>query len=159
MDDFAIYELAVGRGTLALCPLAGRGGDYADDLARVRAWVPDIVLTMLETQELAAKGATGFAADVAPARWLHFPVVDYQVPEVNQAGDWDAIEEQILTYLAQGARILIHCMGGCGRSGMAALKVMIAAGERPDLALARLRDVRPCAVETKAQMAWAVGIA
>jgi hypothetical protein len=157
MDDFAIYELAVGGGTLALCPLTGRGGNYASDLAKVRAWVPDIVLTMVETQELAAKGAAGFGADVAPAVWLHLPVVDYQVPDASQAGDWAAIEAQILASLAQGARVLIHCMGGCGRSGMAFLQVMIAAGEPPDLALARLREVRPCAVETEAQMAWATG--
>lgn len=157
MDNFAIYDLAVGGGTLALCPLAGRGGDYARDLAQVRAWRADIVLTMVEAQELTAKGAAGFGADIAPAVWLHFPVVDYQVPDAGQMDDWAEIEAQILVALAKGGRVLIHCMGGCGRSGMAALKVMIAAGEAPEMALTRLRGVRPCAVETEAQMAWATG--
>lgn len=157
MDDFAIYEIAVGGGTLALCPLAGRGGDYAGDLARVRAWDADIVLTMVEAQELAAKRAARFGADVAPAVWVHFPVVDYQVPEARQADQWAVIEAQILTNLAQGGRVLVHCMGGCGRSGMAVLRVMIAAGEASDLALVRLRGARPCAVETEAQMVWACG--
>ena len=53
-------------------------------------------------------------------------------------------------------RVLIHCKGGCGRSGMVALRLMIEAGEAPDEALARLRSVRPCAVETDAQMRWAM---
>ena len=155
VQDFAIYDLAAGGGTLALCPLVGRDGDYAGDLAQVRAWAPTIVLTMVETSELAAKGAIGFGLDVAPAVWLHLPVEDYQVPTAAQAADWAAIERQGLAGLAQGARVLVHCMGGCGRSGMAALRMMIMACEVPDLALGRLRDMRPCAVETEAQMLWA----
>ena len=33
---------------------------------------------------------------------------------------------------------------------------MVEAGEQPDVALARLRTVRPGAVETEAQMTWAL---
>ena len=51
--------------------------------------------------------------------------------------------------------MLVHCRGGCGRSGMAVLRLMVEAGEAPEEALARLRAVRPCAVETEAQMDWA----
>jgi hypothetical protein len=32
---------------------------------------------------------------------------------------------------------------------------MIAQGEDPDAALERLRHIRPCAVETEAQLRWA----
>jgi hypothetical protein len=39
---------------------------------------------------------------------------------------------------------------------MAVLRLMIEAGEEPQSALARLRKVRPCAVETEAQMQWAL---
>ena len=46
-------------------------------------------------------------------------------------------------------------IGGCGRSGMAVLRLMIEAGEDAETALARLRTIRPCAIETDAQMAWA----
>jgi hypothetical protein len=38
---------------------------------------------------------------------------------------------------------------------MAALRLMVEAGEPPDTALGRLRAVRPGAVETEDQMAWA----
>ena len=40
---------------------------------------------------------------------------------------------------------------------MVVLRLMMECGERPAAALARLRAVRPCAVETQAQMAWAYG--
>ena len=39
---------------------------------------------------------------------------------------------------------------------MAALRLMVEAGEDGVAALARLREMRPCAVETEAQMAWAL---
>jgi len=39
---------------------------------------------------------------------------------------------------------------------MAVLRLMIEAGEEAGDALARLRSLRPCAIETHAQMAWAL---
>jgi len=39
---------------------------------------------------------------------------------------------------------------------MNALRLMIAAGEPADAALLRLRKTRPCAIETMAQMTWAM---
>ena len=38
---------------------------------------------------------------------------------------------------------------------MAVLRLMFEAGEDAQAALIRLRAVRPCAVETEAQLAWA----
>lgn len=60
-----------------------------------------------------------------------------------------------LATLRNGGKVLAHCRGGCGRSGMAVLRLMVELGEAPDVALARLRDARPCAVETQAQLDWA----
>ncbi|MDG0986802.1 MAG: protein-tyrosine phosphatase family protein, partial [Paracoccaceae bacterium] len=55
----------------------------------------------------------------------------------------------------EGSRILVHCRGGCGRTGMIVLRIMVEFGENPDKALQRLRRIRPCAVETKDQENWA----
>jgi len=74
---------------------------------------------------------------------------------VNDDPDWDDVIGNVVVRLSAGDRILVHCRGGCGRSGMAVLRVMIAAGEDADAALLRLRTVRPCAIETDAQMQWA----
>ena len=142
MTDFHIYALPVGGGMLALCPMPD-----PRDHAVVQAWAPDLVISMVETKELAA----GFT--VPCARWMQVPVVDYGVPDDD--GDWHRAADTALPTLANGGRVLIHCRGGCGRSGMAVLRLMIAAGEAADLALARLRSVRSCAVETDAQMDWA----
>ena len=157
MTDFAIYEVAVGGGVIALSPMPGGDGDFGRDLLSVIAWRPDLVVTLVEQAELDAEGAADLDANLAQAGvdWRHLPMVDFGTPSVNDDPDWDDVIGNAVVRLSAGDRILVHCRGGCGRSGMAVLRVMIAAGEDADAALVRLRTVRPCAIETDAQMQWA----
>lgn len=154
MIEFAIYRLPVGGGELALSPMPGRTRHYHADWQHLLAWHPDLVLTMTTQAELHRKGAGTFGTDLGNAGigWLHLPVADFGVP---QDMDWPQARDQVHAVLSQKGRVLVHCFGGCGRSGMMVLRLMIAAGEAPDTALARLRAVRPCAVETEEQMRWA----
>lgn len=139
---FSLARIAVGGGVLGLCP-----APQAADAAVLRNWRTDLVLTLLE--ELPPDlGAALARAGIAQR---HFPIVDYGVP----VGDWAALSTDLRRTLAAGGRVVIHCRAGCGRTGMIALRLMQEAGE-PD-ALARLRAVRPCAIETDAQMAWGLG--
>lgn len=159
MPDFIIYALRVGGGTLALAPLPGSGGKYAWDLAHLCDWKPALVISLTTEAELVAVGAGRLGADIQAAgtRWIAFPVPDFGVPGPERAEDWQRLSDAARSALAGGGRVLIHCRGGCGRSGMAMLRLMIESGEEPGAALARLRRLRPCAVETEAQMAWATG--
>lgn len=152
-----IAELAVGGGVLGIGPMPGRGGDYASDLAQLLRWGPRLALTMTTAEELAAKGASGLSEDLAKAGvdWLHLPIADYGVPSGATLVAWPAASALALQALAAGSRVWVHCMGGCGRSGTAALRLMVEAGEAPTVALARLRVARPCAVETPEQFQWA----
>lgn len=145
--------LSVGGGEVRIAPCAGRGGEFAGDLADWLAWRPALVVSMTTAAEMERVGAGGLRAELAAAGvdWLHCPVADYGVPDAG----WDAVGAAALARLAAGQRVLVHCMGGCGRSGAAVLRLMVDAGEAPEAALARLRAVRPCAVETGAQYAWA----
>lgn len=152
MGGFAIAALPVAGGTLALSPLP----EGEQPLAALTAFAPALVVTLTETAEMQALGAAGLPDRLARAgiAWLHWPVADYGVP--GAGADRGALTARILAVLSGGGRVLVHCRGGCGRSGMVALAVMTAAGEDPAAALARLRAVRPCAIETEAQMSWAV---
>ncbi|MGL4279465.1 MAG: protein-tyrosine phosphatase family protein, partial [Albidovulum sp.] len=85
----------------------------------------------------------------------HLPVADFAAESTALAEGWDAVSGEARAVLAAGGRVLIHCMGGCGRSGMAALRLMVEAGEAPEAAMVRLRRARPCAVETGDQYDWA----
>ncbi|MDO8883933.1 MAG: protein phosphatase [Pseudotabrizicola sp.] len=152
-----IAEIPALGGTLALCPMPGRNGGYAADLETLLIWRPGLVLTMTSKLELATKGAATLPADLAAAGidWRHLPVPDFGTPKADTAALWSDTSAQARAHLAQGGRVLAHCMGGCGRSGMAVLRLLADGGEDPDAALSRLRAARPCAVETKAQLRWA----
>ena len=158
MTGFIIAELAAGGGRLALCPMPGRDADYAGDLAAILRWAPALVLTMATGPELAAAGALRLTGDLAARGigWRHLPVADFAADSAALREGWAAASAEARTHLAGGRSVLAHCLGGCGRSGMVVLRLMVEAGEAPEAALARLRAVRPCAVETAAQEVWAM---
>jgi protein-tyrosine phosphatase len=156
VEPFSIASAAMpGGGAVGLCRMPGRAGALADDVAVIAAWSPRIVVSLAQADELAAHGADALPELLARqgAAHRHFPIVDYGAPEAD--GAWRALAAELHAVLDAGGRALVHCMGGCGRSGMVALRLMVERGEAPPAALARLRAVRPCAVETGGQLAWA----
>lgn len=157
-SEFAIHALDVGAGQVALSPIPGRSGSYETDLSVVLTWEPDMVLTMTTQTELDRMGAADFGNDLAAVgtQWRHLPIVDFGAPDHHVEAKWVEVSRLSADVLGQGGKILIHCFGGCGRSGMAALRLMVEAGEAPNDAINRLRQTRPCAVETKDQHTWAV---
>ncbi|NHJ86499.1 MAG: hypothetical protein FK734_13625 [Asgard group archaeon] len=77
-------------------------------------------------------------------------VQDYHVPEKEQV-------ERFLTILEQskkeGKPVLVHCIAGCGRTGMMlALAQRFIFGEMDGKkAILKTREIRPCAVENATQ--------
>lgn len=157
MEPFAIYALPVGGGKLGLCPLPGRSGDYAADFKVLKDWQPDLLISLTEASEMSHAGAALLGQDVQAigSRWLHLPVKDFGTFQRADYPAWNETQHLALGILNAGDRVLVHCKGGCGRSGMIVLRLMIASGEEPEIALKSLRRVRPCAVETDAQQKWA----
>ncbi len=155
MSGFQVAEVPVLAGWLGITPLPGRGGDYPGDLGAIHAWAPDLVISLAGTDEMQGR-ADRLATDLGRigVAWRHFPITDFGVPTAAEDALWPLLADEAAGWLGRGGRVLVHCKGGCGRSGMIALRLMVGAGEAPDAALARLRAVRPCAVETAAQLAW-----
>jgi polymorphic toxin system DSP-PTPase phosphatase-like protein len=158
VTGLVIYGLSVGDGILALSALPGAGGDFADDLEHIHDWQPGLVISLTTRVEMVGAGAETLGTDLQSmaSRWVHLPIADFGVPPPDVAQRWPDVSRSARQALEGGGRVLIHCRGGCGRSGMMVLRLMIEAGESPDAALARLRNLRPCAVETQAQMDWAL---
>jgi hypothetical protein len=159
MSGFTIAEVPVLAGWLGISPLPGRDGDYHGDLGAVHAWAPDMVLSLASRAEMRGV-ADGFGADLAHngIAWRHFPITDFGVPTAAEDAIWPMLADEALGWLGRGGRVLVHCKGGCGRSGMVALRLLVTSGEPAAAALARLRAVRPCAVETAGQEAWATAL-
>lgn len=157
MSGLVIHALRVGGGTLAICPLPGAGGEYRGDLALIRDWRPGLVISLTTEVEMLTAGARYLGTDIQSlaSRWAHLPIEDFGTPSPEVEARWPSVSGSARQALSGGGRVLVHCRGGCGRSGMVALRLMVECGEAPEAALEHLRHVRPCAVETAEQLAWA----
>lgn len=156
MFEIATLELNEGA-RIGLCPLPGVFGELMSDLDDVVAWRPDIVVSMTEQPEMdaAQSGDLGERLQAASVTWRHLPIRDYGAPDGMSAAQWPELLDELHRCLDGKGAVLLHCRGGLGRSGMIALRLLVERGEAPDAALERLRAVRPGAVETQEQLAWA----
>ena len=81
---------------------------------------------------------------------LHSPVRDFSAPALDQLLE---ILRWIEARVAEGKKVLIHCMGGLGRSGTVAVAWLMYSKRLPlREALRQVRMVRPGAVEVEEQM-------
>ena len=146
---FAIFDIAIGSGGVALAPMPLE----AEDILQIAQWGADFVVSLTEINE-GSTSTIHSQLSLCGVRWVHVPIVDFGVPDAEFSEALDAVVAKTVVVLLQGRRVLFHCMGGCGRSGMAVMRVMHVMGVED--ALETLRKVRPCAVETEAQAAWAL---
>jgi protein-tyrosine phosphatase len=154
---FTIADLVPpGGGRIGIAPLPGREGRLAADVATIAAWRPSVVVSMTEDDEMAQAGAAGLPARLAALDlvWRHFPVVDFGTPERGDTR-WPVLAAELHAALDAGGRVLLHCHGGKGRSGMAAMRLLVERGLSPAEALVAARTARPGSVETADQEDWA----
>ncbi|RED13877.1 protein-tyrosine phosphatase family protein [Pontivivens insulae] len=147
--QFQIHTIAASPGAIGISALPG-----AADVGTIAKWGATLVLTMTTTAEMRAPLAGALSEH--KITWEHLPIRDFGAPGVDVEALWsNDVSAKAHSVLDAGGRVLCHCRGGCGRSGMFALRLLIERGEEPLAALARIRTVRPCAVETEAQFDWA----
>ena len=81
---------------------------------------------------------------------LHSPIEDFTAPSLEQLLE---ILRWIDARVREGKKVLIHCLGGLGRSGTVAVAWVMYSKKLPlREALRRVRSIRPGAVETPEQM-------
>jgi ADP-ribosyl-[dinitrogen reductase] hydrolase len=159
-----VDELAIpGGGVIGMTHLPGRrhvdgGGrrwerDLEADLDAIEAWGARAVVTLVESREFQLYGVPDFIAALRRRRfaWLHLPIADMAIPGPGFATAWDREGPGVLARIAAGERILVHCAGGLGRTGMFAARILVEFGAEPAVAIAAVRAVRPGAIETPAQ--------
>jgi protein-tyrosine phosphatase len=81
---------------------------------------------------------------------LHFPIPDFSAPTLEELL---TVLQWIEAKVREGKRVLVHCIGGCGRSGTVAVAWLMYSKRLPlGHALSEVRRLRPCAVETESQI-------
>src|SRR5208282_3303470 len=147
----------IGR---TLCPgkiqTGAMSGDWKRDLQTdirvISEWGAAAVLSVMEERELTKlKVSTlGDAVEWTGMDWHHLPIPDGGVPDADFENLWLYSGHRVRQSLMAGKKILIHCKGGLGRTGMIAARLMVELGEPPEDAIRRVRQARgPDAIEPR----------
>jgi protein-tyrosine phosphatase len=136
-------EFGPGRVALSPCPSAGVDAIAAQGVS--------VVVTLTTKEELVGVGAGDLGAQcrAVGVTHIHQPIKDYGVPLVVDAKHLVLTLRQLQR---DGETILIHCMGGLGRSGLVCALWLVDAGSTPENAITIVRNTRSSkAIETKDQ--------
>jgi ADP-ribosyl-[dinitrogen reductase] hydrolase len=130
--------------------------DLRTDIQAIAAWGASAVITLIEDHEFTLLGIEALGEEVVQLgmQWWHLPIRDVDVPDERFENLWQAVGSEVHARLGQGERILIHCRGGLGRTGLLAGRILVEQGVGPQDAIAQVRAARPGAIETRQQEAY-----
>ena len=162
-----IGELLVNPGQgflgLTLCPgkkdLARNWNrDIDEDLQVIKAWGATTVISLIEDHEFGMLHVDTLGCDIGALGmdWIHLPIVDVNIPDNRFEISWVTDGPKLHARLDAGERILIHCRGGIGRTGLVAGLLLVERGVDATAAIERVRQARPGAIETMLQEKYVV---
>jgi protein-tyrosine phosphatase len=147
--------LTIAPGRARLDPTGDWDRQLDDDLARLRdVFRASVLVTLLERLEMERVGIPDLLRRAAQSGFetLWFPVPDFWVPDsIERTAE---LVRAILDRLATRRVVVVHCLGGLGRSGTIAACCLAARGAGPEEAIAIVRQARPGAVQNEAQEAF-----
>ena len=153
-------SLDTGGGLLGLTLCPGKkdlprswNRDIKEDLQVIKKWGATAVVSLIEDHEFAMLHVESLGCDVGELAmdWIHLPILDVSIPDKRFETGWDYYGPKLHARLDAGERVLIHCRGGIGRTGLVAGLVLVERGLNPREAIERVRQARPGAIETMRQ--------
>jgi len=156
---FEIVKIEIESGFVGLCPMPGKFSSFDEDFLQLVRELPQVVVTCATQPEMMDCSANRLPEKLhnSEIKWFHIEVDDFQVPDEFSEEKWNSLLPILKETIFGGGGVILNCVGGCGRSGMFLMRLLLEMGWSRDGALERLRKVRPCAIETDQQLSWAFG--
>ena len=166
IDEIAVGD-ADGRIGVTFCPGkrapsvidAPWARDLGLDVDVIANWGAQVVVTLIEDHEFDLLDVRDLGATIRSRgiAWHHLPIRDVDIPDQRFHHGWPALVPDLVRRLRAGGRIVVHCRGGLGRSGLLAAFLVIEFGAAPGEAIDVVRRARPGAIETREQERFVAG--
>lgn len=155
-NPFAIYKFQHKNNFVGISPLPGRV-DLEADLITITTNKITNVVSLVSNEELEHYKVPTLIARLKEKKVdvLHSPIVDYGVPSREQVVE---IIEWVKMKIKSKENVLIHCVGGLGRSGtIMAVYAKVYLGKTGEEAIQFVRSIRGNeAVETEGQQNFVI---
>lgn len=130
--------------------------DLEADMDFIRKiWRADVMVTLLEMHEFEMLGIEAMkdlsSERLRPMQWIHIEITDGGIPDWRFERHWLQVRAQLIAALANGERVLVHCRGGLGRTGLVVAQLLIETGMSSGEAIKSVRAARKGAIETEDQ--------
>ena len=150
---------------MTLCPgkkYTGMTGvhdrDLALDLDVIHKWGASMLVNLIEEFEYRMVHNDHIESAIAGRMTLvKLPIRDMDVPDAGWERLWQEKGPIVRAALRDGDRICVHCLGGLGRTGLFAARLLIEFGMSPDDAILTIRHARPGTIQTVAQEKYVRG--
>lgn len=158
LDDFALgaeIGMTFAPGKTQMDALTGKWQRNVEtDVARLKDFYKtDTLVSLIEAHEFEQLKIQNLSdeCDKAGIKFLPFPIMDISVPK--SMADFSNLVTEILKRLQIPQKVVVHCKGGLGRTGLLAASVLIATGKTKDAkeAIYEVRKARSGTVETLEQ--------
>lgn len=133
--------------------------DLETDIAAVRDWGATALINLLQPEEMAVLRVWELPERVVSAgiAYHHLPIEDGGVPDDVAEAAWEGVGADLRRRLRASERIVIHCKGGLGRTGVMAARLLVELGAEPAEAVRLVRKARPGAIENELQERYVLG--
>ena len=150
------------RGKIFLTCFPGRSGAkvsfeediFLEELNNFSSLNSNTVVTLVEDNEIENLCDKKFFVRKIYShnlKWIHMPIADLKSPDHKFMDKWQTTKVLLKNDLIEGKNIILHCMGGKGRTGTIAAILLIEFGEKYKEAIKIVREKRKGAIETKEQ--------
>lgn len=147
------WELAVNDSALVLMPCPGTKDVSLDDtLAQLKNDGVVAIVSATTNEEFEKKAIPTFGEAVAEhgLKWFHLPIEDDAVPDDAFETAWQSSCSEILALLKTG-KVALHCMGGSGRTGLLAARILLELDWPLEEIMAQVKSLRPNAFSKSEQ--------
>ena len=129
--------------------------DLDADLAVIRESGAEALVTLMEEEELAGVHVPPAVLSSKVAElgleWHLLPISDTGIPNSGFEDLWTYSGLRLRDRLRHRGKIVIHCLGGLGRTGTVAARLLIELGEPPETAIRSVRAARHGSIENSTQ--------